>query len=86
MADRQLPISAVLTSASVQDSQVAIPLMTLTSPRVGDLYELMDSAYDAGHIHGQSRELNQVPIIAIHPRRGKPPQMPKVFPRHRRRN
>jgi hypothetical protein len=33
VADGQLPISAVLTSASVHDSQVAIPLMTLTSSR-----------------------------------------------------
>ena len=31
VADGQVPISAVLTSASVHDSQVAIPLMTLTS-------------------------------------------------------
>jgi hypothetical protein len=82
VADGQLPISAVLTSASVHDSQVAIPLMTLTSQRVDYLYELMDSAYDAEHIHTQSRELNHVPIIAIHGRRGtkKPSQMPKVFP------
>ena len=82
VADGQLPISAVLTSASVHDSQVAIPLMTLTSQRVDYLYELMDSAYDAEHIHGQSRQLNHVPIIAIHGRRGtkKPSQMPKVFP------
>jgi hypothetical protein len=82
VADGQLPISAVLTSASVHDSQVAIPLMTLTTQRVDYLYELMDSAYDAEHIHGQSRELHHVPIIAIHGRRGtkKPSQMPKVFP------
>jgi hypothetical protein len=37
----------VLTSASVHDSQVAIPLMTTTSARVFYLYDLMDSAYDA---------------------------------------
>lgn len=82
VADGQLPISAVLTSASVHDSQVAIPLMTMTTQRVDYLYELMDSAYDAEHIHGQSRDLNHVPIIAIHGRRGtkKPSQMPKVFP------
>jgi len=82
VADGQLPISAVLTSASVHDSQVAIPLMTMTTQRVDYLYELMDSAYDAEQIHGQSRELNHVPIIAIHGRRGtkKPSQMPKVFP------
>jgi hypothetical protein len=51
VADGQVPISAVLTSASVHDSQVAIPLMTLTSQRVVHLYELMDSAYDADAIH-----------------------------------
>jgi hypothetical protein len=50
VADGQLPISAVLTSASVHDSQVAIPLMTMTSQRVVHLYELMDSAYDADPI------------------------------------
>jgi Transposase DDE domain len=82
VADGQLPISAVLTSASVHDSQVAIPLMTLTSSRVVHLYELMDSAYDAESIHEHSRQLNPVPIIAVHPRRGtkKPSKMQKVFP------
>lgn len=82
VADGQLPISAVLTSASVHDSQVAIPLMTITSARVVHLYELMDSAYDAATIHEHSRRLNHVPIIAVHPRRGtkKPSQMQKVFP------
>jgi len=82
VADGQVPISAVLTGASVHDSQVAIPLMTLTSQRVVHLYELMDSAYDADSIHAHSRQLNHVPIIAPHPRRGtkKPSQLPKVFP------
>jgi hypothetical protein len=82
VADGQIPISAVLTSASVHDSQVAIPLMTLTSARVTHLYELMDSAYDADSISAHSRQLNHVPIIAPHSRRGtkKPSQMQKVFP------
>ncbi len=82
VADGQLPIAAVLTSASVHDSQFAIPLMTITSKRVVHLYELMDSAYDANEIHAHSRQLNHVPIIAPHPRRGtkKSLQMQKVFP------
>lgn len=82
VADGQVPVSAVLTSASVHDSQVAIPLMTMTSKRVIHLYELMDSAYDADPIHEHSRQLNHVPIIAPHPRRGtkKSLQMQKVFP------
>jgi len=82
IADGQVPISAVLTSASLHDSQVAIPLMTQTSQRVNYLYELMDTAYDADAIHDYSRELEHVPIIAPHSRRGtkKPSQLPKIFP------
>ena len=38
----QIPVSCVLTSASVHDSQVAIPLMTMTSARVSYLYDLME--------------------------------------------
>ena len=85
VADGQVPITAVLTSASVHDSQVAIPLMTMTSERVTYLYDLMDSAYDADTIHAHSRQLNHVPIIAIHPRRGtkRPSAAPKVFPAKR---
>ena len=54
----------------------------MTSQRVTHLYELMDSAYDADQIHAHSKQLNHVPIIAVHPRRGtkKPSQMQKVFP------
>jgi len=82
VADGQIPISAVLTSASVHDSQAAIPLMTMTSQRVQYLYDLMDSAYDADEIHQHSRQLKHVPIIAVHSRRGtkKPSKLPKVFP------
>lgn len=82
VADGQIPVSAVLTSASVHDSQVAIPLMKLSSERLTYLYELMDSAYDADTIHAYSRELQHEPIIAPHPRRGtkKPSQLPKIFP------
>jgi hypothetical protein len=69
VADGQIPISAVLTSASVHDSQVAIPLATISTQRVTYLYEVMDSAYDATHIHEQSRTLGHVPIIDPHPRR-----------------
>jgi len=82
VADGQVPISAVLTSASVHDSQVAIPLMTITSRRVVYLYELMDSAYDASGIHEHSRRLNHVPIIAPNGRRATRRVSPltKIFP------
>jgi hypothetical protein len=66
--DCGLPLSAVLTSASVHDSQVAIPLMKLTSSKVTSCYDLMDAAYDATPIWEQSRELGHVPIIDRNPR------------------
>jgi hypothetical protein len=66
--DFGLPLSAVLTSASLHDSQVAIPLMKLTSGKVTYFYDLMDAAYDAAQIREQSRELDHVPIIDRNPR------------------
>jgi hypothetical protein len=70
-ADGGIPISCILTSASSHDSQSAIPLATLTDTRVTNLYDLMDSAYDAEQIHAHSRELGHVPLIDINPRRNK---------------
>ena len=61
--DTGLPLSVVLTSASVHDSQVAIPLIKLTSSKMSYCYDLMDAAYDAGQIREQSRALGHVPII-----------------------
>jgi len=67
-ADGEIPISCVLTAASVHDSQVAIPLATMTAAKVTNLYDLMDSAYDDATIKQHSRSLNHVPIIDINPR------------------
>jgi len=66
--DCGLPLSALLTSASVHDSQVAIPLMKLTGDKVTSCYDLMDAAYDAEQIWEQSREIGHVPIIDRNPR------------------
>ena len=43
-ADGDIPISCLLTSASVHDSQAAIPLASISAGRVTNLYDLMDSA------------------------------------------
>jgi hypothetical protein len=69
VADGQIPISCILTSASLHDSQAAIPLARLTAQRVTNLYDLMDSAYDARSIHEQIRGLGYIAIIDAHPRR-----------------
>jgi hypothetical protein len=67
-ADGGIPVSCVLTAASVHDSQVAIPLATITATRVTSCYDLMDSAYDAEAIKQHSRYLDHVPIIDVNPR------------------
>jgi hypothetical protein len=69
--DGDIPVSAILTSASLHDSQVAIPLAQMTKGRVTSLYDLMDAAYDAPEIHAFSKSQGHVPIIDHNPRRGK---------------
>lgn len=71
IADGSIPVSCVLTSASLHDSQVAIPLAEMTAGRTTNLYDLMDAAYDAPEIKQHSRSLGHVPIIDINPRSNK---------------
>jgi hypothetical protein len=71
VADGQIPISAIVTAASLHDSQVAIPLATMTAQRVTNLYDLMDAAYDATEIIDHSRSLGHVPIVPAVRRLGK---------------
>ena len=68
-ADGAIPISCIMTSASTHDSQVAIPLGTLTAGRVENLYDLMDAAYDSIEIWAHSILLGHKPIIDVNPRR-----------------
>ncbi len=75
VGDGGLPLAALTTSASMHDSQAAIPLMKLTATQVTVLYELMDSAYDAALIHRCAQELGHVPIIDANPRRGQAAEM-----------
>ena len=58
-----------MTSAFVHDSQVAIPLGTLTAGRVESLYDLMDAAYDSIEFWAHSIALGHKPIIDVNPRR-----------------
>jgi hypothetical protein len=75
VADGQIPISAILTGAAVHDSQAAIPLATMSAQRVTYFYELMDSAYDAGHILDHSRSNGHVPIVDPAERGGIPREL-----------
>lgn len=71
VADGQVPVSCVLTSASLHDSQAAIPLARLTASRLTSLYDLMDSAYDSQQIRDFSERLGHVAIIEPQKRGGK---------------
>ena len=64
-SDCGIPITCLITSASLHDSQVAVPLASLTSKRVQSLYDLMDSAYDSRQIKEHSESLGHVPIIEM---------------------
>lgn len=69
--DNDIPVSCLLTSASLHDSQAALPLATITAARITSCYDLMDSAYDCPEIQAHSRSLGHVPIIDENPRADK---------------
>jgi len=81
VADGGIPISCLFTSASVHDSQAAIPLATISAQRVTSLYDIMDAAYDAKSIAEHSRALGHVPVIAPN---GAPVPVPKRVQDNRR--
>jgi transposase len=86
VADGDVPISVVLTSASTHDSQVALPLMAISEQRTTYLYELMDSAYDSRDIRLKSALNEHVAIIDQNPRgKEKIPFAPHQAERYKQR-
>lgn len=69
-ADCGIPISALLSSASMHDSLAAVPLSLISAQRVTNLYDVMDAAYCSFELHEHSRSLNHVPLIDHNPRGG----------------
>ena len=69
--DGGIPVSALVTSASLHDSQTAIPLATISASRIVNCYDLMDAAYDIPTIIEHSQSLGHVPLIDKNPRRNK---------------
>lgn len=85
-ADGGVPISALLSSASMHDSLAAVPLSRLTADRVTNLYDLMDAAYCCDALRKHSRTLGHVPLIDHNPRRGeKKPFAPHEAQRYKER-
>ena len=69
VTDCGIPISVVVTGASVHDSQVAIPLEKMTETRVTHLYSLMDAAYDSDTIDSFIQQRGRVALIDHNKRR-----------------
>jgi hypothetical protein len=65
--DCSVPVSVLLTSAPVHDSQTTVPLATTTVAWVMNLYDLMDAAYCSVELHEPSRSLGHVPLINYNP-------------------
>lgn len=68
IGDHGIPIAAMLTSASMNDSQAAIPLSIIAKQRVESFYTLMDGSYYANGIIEHVKSQNQVPIIDTAPK------------------
>jgi hypothetical protein len=68
--DGDIPVSFILTSASLHDSQVAIPLARMSAGRIVSLHDLADAAYDAKEIREMSARPGHVAIIDDNPGRG----------------
>ena len=85
--DGDIPISWLLTSASMHDSQAAIPLAQMSAERVTSLYDLADAAYDAKEIRLMCERLGHVALIDHNPRRGEKRQFaPAQAIRYRQRS
>ncbi len=69
--DNGIPLSCILTSASTNDSQVAIPLEKKTSQRVQSLYTLMDKGYDCQAIREFVEQQGKVAVIHTRPYRNR---------------
>ena len=69
-ADCGVPVAALLSSASMHDSQAAIPLSQLSAARVTNLYDVMDAAYCSNELRAHCRDLGHVALIDHNPRSG----------------
>ncbi len=68
-ADGDVPVSCILTSASLHDSQAAIPLPGMTALRVDHCHQLMDAACDSPGIGFHACLTGRVAVTDTNPRR-----------------
>ncbi len=61
--DNRIPLAAVITSASLNDCEAAIPLGSKANLVAKNFYDLMDAAYDHPEIREHSISMGHIPII-----------------------
>lgn len=66
--DDCIPLAVIVTAASLNDCEVAIPLMSKSHQGTNNFYHLMDAAYDHPEIKEHSISLGSIPIIDQCPR------------------
>jgi hypothetical protein len=69
--DYNIPVAAIVTSASVNDTLAAIPLIRTVEDRVDNLYYLMDKGYDATAIRTEINNHGKVGLIDFNHRGNK---------------
>jgi hypothetical protein len=69
--DYNIPVAAIVTSASVNDTLVAIPLIRNVEDRIDNLYYLMDAGYDATAIRAEITNHGKVGLIDFNHRGNK---------------
>ena len=69
-ADCGVPISALLSSASMPDRRAAIPRSLISAARVTHLDDVREAAYCRTVWHEHRPSLNHIPLIDHHPRGG----------------
>jgi hypothetical protein len=65
--DNCIPLAIIVSAASLNDCEVAIPLAEKSNLVARNFYDLMDAAYSHPEIKEHSRRLGHVPIIDICP-------------------
>ncbi len=63
VCDAGIPISCLITSASLNDCQVSVPLEIISNSKVHSLYTLADKGYDAEDLKKHIRSFGKVPLI-----------------------
>jgi Transposase DDE domain len=65
--DHCIPLAGIVTSASLNDCEAAIPLAVKSDQAAKSFYDLMDAAYDHPEIIAHSHSLGHIPLIDKRP-------------------